>query len=137
MSAVKQVICVRTDLNMRKGKLAAQAAHASLNVFLEQRILWERVIGPPMLSVPLTPEMEHWIINGHTKIVLGVASESDLLWVHQASKDAGIPTSLIQDLGHTEFHGVRTYTACAIGPDLAEKIDAITGPNGVVKTKLL
>lgn len=28
---VKQVIIIRTDLNMRKGKMIAQGAHASVN----------------------------------------------------------------------------------------------------------
>jgi PTH2 family peptidyl-tRNA hydrolase len=34
---------------------------------------------------------------------------------------------MIQDSGRTEFHGQPTLTACAIGPDLAERIDEITG----------
>jgi len=33
---VKQVIVVRKDLNMRKGKIAAQASHASLKVFFDR-----------------------------------------------------------------------------------------------------
>jgi peptidyl-tRNA hydrolase len=33
MYSTKQVIVIRTDLNMRKGKMCAQAAHASMKVF--------------------------------------------------------------------------------------------------------
>jgi peptidyl-tRNA hydrolase len=33
---IKQVIVVRKDLNMRKGKLAAQVAHASMKVFFDR-----------------------------------------------------------------------------------------------------
>lgn len=33
---IKQVLVVRKDLNMRKGKMASQCAHASLKVFLDR-----------------------------------------------------------------------------------------------------
>jgi PTH2 family peptidyl-tRNA hydrolase len=145
--SVKQVIVVRTDLNMRKGKIAAQVAHASLKVFLDRKMsgfnstinehLVPRDMGRSHLVIPLTDAMEAWVDGVFAKIVLGVESEADLLHVHEAAKAAGIPTALIQDLGHTEFHGVPTYTTCALGPDLPEKIDTITGPAGLVKTKLL
>lgn len=153
--SVKQVIIVRTDLNMRKGKIAAQVAHASLKVFLDRKLkllgdrdpseYLELADGRPefpedtwdLLMIPLTHEMKAWVDGAFTKIVLGVESEEDLLRVHEAAKAAGIPTALIQDMGHTEFHGVPTHTTCALGPDVPEKIDAITGPAGIVKTKLL
>lgn len=32
---IKQVIIVRTDLNMRNGKMVAQGAHASMKVFFD------------------------------------------------------------------------------------------------------
>ena len=33
---IKQVIVMRTDLHMRKGKMIAQGAHASMKVFFDQ-----------------------------------------------------------------------------------------------------
>lgn len=36
MSKVKQVICIRKDLGMRKGKIAAQCSHASMKVFFDR-----------------------------------------------------------------------------------------------------
>ena len=39
----------------------------------------------------------------------------------------GLITALIQDAGLTEFGGVPTYTALAVGPDRADRVDAITG----------
>ena len=33
---IKQIIIMRTDLNMRKGKLATQVAHASMKVFFDR-----------------------------------------------------------------------------------------------------
>lgn len=36
MKDIKQVIVVRTDLNMRKGKMCSQVAHASMKVFFDR-----------------------------------------------------------------------------------------------------
>lgn len=139
---VKQVIVLRTDLNMRKGKCAAQAAHASMKVFFNRGSIREEgrgpgVDGPVFLTIDLTDAMEEWVRGSFTKIVLGVESEADLLKAYEAARAAGIPTALIQDMGATEFHGVPTNTAVAIGPDEAGEIDKITGPEGLVRTKLL
>jgi PTH2 family peptidyl-tRNA hydrolase len=49
-----------------------------------------------------------------------------LLKLHQRALDAGLITALIQDAGLTEFAGVPTYTALAIGPDEDAKIDQLT-----------
>ncbi|MFC1681606.1 peptidyl-tRNA hydrolase [Pseudomonadota bacterium] len=38
----------------------------------------------------------------------------------------GLRSYLIRDSGRTEFGGVPTLTACAIGPDDSDKIDAVT-----------
>lgn len=134
---IKQVIVLRTDLGMRKGKMAAQASHASMKVFLDRKLASPDLANPLVLAIPLTEEMSVWIYGTFTKIVLGVESESDLLKAYEAARAAGIPAALIQDIGATEFHGVPTYTAVAIGPDEADKIDLITGSTGLVKTKLL
>lgn len=117
----KQVICVRIDLNMRKGKMAAQTAHASLNAYLT---------APDL-------DRSEWLSEGGAKIVVGVVDEQALLQVLAEATDAKLPVALVTDHGHTEFHGVWTKTACAIGPAPIDLIDVITGPNGRVKTKLL
>jgi hypothetical protein len=51
----------------------------------------------------------------------------ELLALHEESKAAGLIAALIQDAGLTEFGGVPTYTALAVGPDRADRVDAITG----------
>jgi PTH2 family peptidyl-tRNA hydrolase len=128
---VKQVIVLRTDCNMRKGKMAAQAAHASMKVFIDRGILYDS--GIPVapyhnheLAVPLWPEAVEWLRGAFTKIVLGVDSEQGLRDLETAAKSAGLPCAIIVDNGATEFHGVQTPTALAIGPAEASKIDAIT-----------
>jgi len=135
MSEVKQVIVIRKDLNMRKGKIAAQAAHASMAVLLDRmgvkyyyhRLEDDTAYGHEdwILSVDRDSPMWEWLNGPFTKIVVYVDSEEELLNVYD--KAAGLPRSLIRDKGFTEFHGVLTYTAVAIGPHYSEDVDKITG----------
>ena len=73
-----------------------------------------------------TPWYE-WLNGSFTKIVVYVNSEQELLDIYEKAKDAKLPCSLIQDSGFTEFHGVPTYTAVAVGPWWSEAVDEITG----------
>jgi PTH2 family peptidyl-tRNA hydrolase len=132
---VKQVIVIRKDLNMRKGKMCSQSAHASLAV-LTKRIYCKGTykeapnpVGAGQdYTIKLDGCMEDWLFFGpFTKIVVGCNSELELLSFELLAKQNGIPHALIQDAGVTEFNGVPTYTALAIGPALSEKIDEITG----------
>ncbi len=145
----KQVLLYRRDLKMRKGKIAAQCAHASLAVFLRRQV---RALAVPVaddgtvatqpldpattMVVQLDDAMAAWVARGSAKIVLSVDDEDALRRAHQLALDAGLPTALIRDAGHTEFGGVPTLTACAIGPARLADIDRITGPDGAVATKL-
>ena len=113
----KQVIVLRKDLNMRKGKMVAQGAHASLIAFRDATSIdgSQKQIG-----------ME-WLCGLMTKVCVSVNSEEELNDVYQRALDSGIPCSIITDAGKTEFGGVPTKTAVAIGPDEVEKINLITG----------
>jgi len=124
---IKQVIILRKDLKMRKGKMVAQGAHASMAVLLKEGFIeeWER--GERQYRIRLSKEMEAWIIGIFTKICVSCDSEEELLSLHKQAEDAGLVCSLIQDAGLTEFDGVPTYTAVAIGPANSEDIDKITG----------
>lgn len=134
MSAPKQIIVIRKDLNMRKGKMCAQAAHASMAVITK---LWveESWKTSPNSEIRTTREftilkksaLNEWLEGRFTKICVSVNSEQELLDVYNAAKDAGILCSLIEDSGATEFNGVPTLTCCAIGPDYPEILDPITG----------
>ncbi len=114
---IKQILVLRKDLNMRKGKMVAQGAHASL-------------MALPLPSAD-TPDswlnwLREWQRTTYTKICVSVGSESALLNLHQQAIAAGLPCALIQDLGFTEFHGEKTYTALGIGPAPAELLDPLT-----------
>lgn len=112
MSNYRQIIVMRNDLNMRKGKMVAQGAHASLKVTLENLD---------------SPNVKAWLADSFTKIALRVESEQELKDIYNSAKAAGIICSIILDAGKTEFAGVPTLTCCAIGPATKDEIDKITG----------
>ena len=130
MNKIKQVIVIRKDLNMRKGKAIAQGAHASMKVILDRSndIHGEDLhTEERLVTISMPQEMYDWVTGIFTKVVVYVNSEDELLEVYKNAKDKGVPCSLIEDAGLTEFHGVKTKTAVAVGPDLSVKIDEITG----------
>ncbi len=126
---VKQVIVMRKDLNMRKGKMAAQAAHASMLVLLNMmyRLKGEYYTDLTLLVHKNSPLGEWLLTETFKKICVSVDSEQELLDIYQKALDNGIPAALITDSGLTEFNGVPTKTCIAIGPEEDEKIDLITG----------
>ena len=132
MTAIKQVLLYRRDLKMRKGKIAAQCAHASMKVLLDRATK----VGPDQITITMDPAMAAWVGGRFTKIVLSVDDEAALLAAYAAAQERGLPAALITDAGLTEFGGVPTRTTVAIGPARAEDIDAITGRDGLVATRL-
>lgn len=119
---IKQVIVVRHDLKMRRGKQIAQGAHASISFIC--RRLQER----GSVSLDDFSEVERaWLTGAFAKVCCRVDSEEELMAIHDKTVAAGLEVHLIADSGKTEFHGVPTRTCLAIGPDDAEKVDAITG----------
>ena len=124
----KQVIVMRKDLNMRKGKMIAQGAHASMAVIL-QEIYKER--NEEKVTVEKTwvngDPFHHWLSNAFAKICVSVDSLEELLKIKEEADKAGIPNYLITDAGRTEFNGVPTETCMAIGPANVEDINKITG----------
>ena len=106
---MKQVIIVRRDLKMSKGKLSAQVAHASVEAVLKSN----------------KSKVLNWQLEGAKKVVLKVDSLKDLKKYQNLSKKAKLKIALIKDAGRTLFKKP-TITCLAIGPDKEEKIDKIT-----------
>ncbi len=121
MKKLKMVIILRKDLNMRKGKMAAQAAHAA------QEALLDRDTDRALPRLKSTPEVLEWLSADYKKVVVSVSSEAELLAIVEAAEASGLNHHLVQDLGHTEFHGVKTYTALALGPADEEAVDKLSG----------
>lgn len=127
---IKQVIVMRKDLNMRKGKIAAQAGHAVLSVILKKmntlnQFFWS--VEEDKIVFEGDEVLDDWFANSYTKICLYVNSEQELLNLKSEADKLGFITSLIKDNGTTEFNGVPTYTCLAFEPLPAEKIDVLTG----------
>lgn len=110
----KMVIVVRKDLNMSVGKTSAQVAHAALGAYKKS------------LSKNSDIVLNWENISGQAKIVLSVDNEKQLMEIKNKADQSGLITCLIHDAGRTEV-APNTATCCAIGPDLVQKIDTITG----------
>lgn len=117
----KQVIVMRKDLNMRKGKMMAQASHASMSF-----LLCGHSPGNDQVEHFLSNAEQTWVESGTKKVVVGCNSEAELLELYFKAKLAGVEVYMVTDHGYTEFHGVPTNTCLAIGPDWNEKIDPLT-----------
>ncbi len=110
MSELKQVIVMRHDLNMRKGKMISQGSHAS-------------VLGVVNSNNPKL--VKQWLESGMTKICVRVESEEELLEIYQKALDAGLEAHMVIDAGRTEFKEP-TKTCISVGPNFIDKIDPIT-----------
>lgn len=123
MPEIKQVIVVRKDLNMRKGKIAAQVAHASMKFLVDNN---EAKRGDEMI-VMLSPEEAIWLSGSFTKIVVGIDSEDALKDLVLRAELSSIEVHPIIDAGRTEFNGVATLTCAAFGPCDSDALDKLTG----------
>ena len=107
---MKQVILVRQDLKMPKGKLSVQVAHASVEAVSKSDIR----------------KIEAWKNEGMKKVVLKIKDEKELLKYQQLAKREKLVAAVISDAGKT-FLKPGTRTCVGIGPDEDEKIDKVTG----------
>jgi PTH2 family peptidyl-tRNA hydrolase len=127
MKEPKQVIVIRKDLNMRKGKQISQGSHASLKVFLD-RCDKNNNNGLEQYTFNFEPgsAWDKWLNGRFTKIVVSCDSEQELNELYRIAKNNNLPCVMIVDAGLTEFNGVPTETCIAIGPADPDEIDKIT-----------
>ena len=109
VTAYKQVILVRHDLKLPKGKMATQAAHASVEA---------------ALKAP-SEHVKKWRAEGMKKVVVKVSDQKELYKYIQTAKDEGMTTAVITDAGKTVI-APGTVTCAAIGPDDEEQVDKLT-----------
>jgi len=128
---IKQVIAVRKDLDMNNGRMAAQVAHAAMKVFLDRAaaiIPLNLESDEWWISIKnVTGPMAKWCKDNFTKVVVGINAEDDIYKLKEKADNADIPNAIMVDNGFPECYHGKTATCIAIGPDISEKIDAITG----------
>lgn len=107
---MKQVILVRTDLKMDKGKMSAQVAHASVEAVLQSD----------------AKDVEDWRAEGMKKVILKVPSLPELIKHHKHAKKDKLVSVLITDAGKTFFKKA-TKTCVGIGPAEDAELDRVTG----------
>ncbi|NYZ79921.1 peptidyl-tRNA hydrolase [Candidatus Micrarchaeota archaeon] len=112
MSDVKQVIVVRKDLKLTRGKMSAQVAHAAVEAY---RLA--RDVSPQIASV--------WLKEGAKKVVLYVDDQAELMSLMKKIPPS-IPTKLIIDAGLTQLEP-GTMTCLGIGPYYEDELDRYTG----------
>ena len=112
MGSVKQVIAVRTDLGMGKGKIAAQVGHAC-------------VLGAENVRKSHSDWFEQWWL-GQEKVVVKVENLKDLEEIKKHAIVLNVPWSEVTDAGHTQI-APGTTTCISIGPAPEELVDKITG----------
>ena len=108
----KQVMVVRTDISMGKGKVAGQVAHAAVAAARDterKKPQW----------------FKGWWAEGQAKIVVKAGSESELHHLRRKAEELGLPTALVVDRGLTQIEP-DTTTCLGIGPGPAELVDRVT-----------
>jgi len=124
-ASVKQVIVMRNDLNMRKGKMVAQGSHAAIMFLVDHIMQAHEGLSP---GIQFSQDEWLWMSTGRmTKVCVRVDTEAELIAIREKCTEAKLPVHLITDAGLTEFGGIPTRTCLAIGPASAQKIDQITG----------
>jgi len=108
----KQVIIVRADLKMGRGKTSAQVAHASLSS-AEAAMKYEK------------GWYEDWKREGQKKVVVKVKSERELFELYELAKGQRLPCYIVNDAGLTQL-APGTTTTVSIGPAPDELVDKIT-----------
>jgi peptidyl-tRNA hydrolase, PTH2 family len=109
--SLKQVIVIRSDLDLGKGKMAGQVAHASLSAYRRAELADKWIA-------------RRWEAEGQKKVVLKVGSEGELLELYERMKRE-LPCALIRDAGMTQVEP-GTITCFGAGPADEAKIDKYT-----------
>ncbi|UCE09437.1 MAG: peptidyl-tRNA hydrolase [Candidatus Thorarchaeota archaeon] len=109
----KQVIAVRLDLGMSRGKIAVQVAHGSVSAAERTRVTNQDVL-------------KAWLREGQKKVAVKVQSEEELKELRRLAANNQLPFALIHDAGMTELPP-GTMTVIGIGPAKSDDMDKVTG----------
>jgi PTH2 family peptidyl-tRNA hydrolase len=109
----KLAVVVRDDLELSRGKLAVQVAHAAVSCAFKsrrKRSAW----------------LKAWMDEGQRKVVLRAKDLEELKGLEGRARSLGLATEMVTDAGLTEVPP-GTTTCLGIGPGPEELVDRVTG----------
>lgn len=117
---VKQVIVVRSDLHMRRDRVAEQAAKASMQFLIDNN---EATRGDE-LTVRLSNDEASWLMSGSLTSVVACDSEDALRDLVFRAELADIE---VHSINERHDDGQPTLTCAAFGPTTERELDRIVG----------
>lgn len=117
---------------MNRGKIAAQASHASLGVILQKmRGSFENIEKSEKdytisLDIKKDSDLCYWLENEFRKIILCCKNEESLLKLADSLKNNHIEYVIIKDKGYTSFNNKETITCIGIEPLKKTILDPFT-----------
>jgi PTH2 family peptidyl-tRNA hydrolase len=109
----KLVVAVRADLDLSRGKLAVQVAHAAVMAALDAKTRHRKAFSD-------------WYEEGQKKVVVRAADLQELHFLRNKARSLGLTTALVEDAGLTELPP-GTVTCLGVGPGPNELVDQVTG----------
>ena len=107
---MKQVMIVRTDLKMGKGKIAAQCCHGAIGAYKKSS----------------KDKINKWENESYAKVVLKVKTLEELNEIKMLADKKGIVSYVVVDAGRTQVP-TSSVTVLALGPDEDKILDEVTG----------
>lgn len=111
----KLTLIIRTDLSMTRGKMAAQASHATLANY---RYL--------QTHSPSSPVLKKWEAGGQAKVALQVKSEEEILVLQAQAVSLGLCARVVRDAGRTQIEA-GSVTCLGVGPGPRSVVDQVSG----------
>ncbi|EQB53704.1 peptidyl-tRNA hydrolase PTH2 [Colletotrichum gloeosporioides Cg-14] len=116
----KLVLVVRTDLGMTKGKMAAQASHATLACY---KSLSKAATRDP--SSAAAKILSRWERLGQAKIAVQIKDQDEMLELMGKARSLGITAEVIADAGRTQIEA-GSLTVLGVGPAPKSLVDQVT-----------
>jgi PTH2 family peptidyl-tRNA hydrolase len=108
----KMVLCVNQELQMGKGKIAAQCCHACLACYKRA-------------SKQCPAALRAWEVSGCAKIALKCPTQDELELIAARAESLDIPCYLVEDAGRTQI-AAGSRTVLGLGPAPAHVFEGLT-----------
>uniref|UniRef100_A0A023EE77 peptidyl-tRNA hydrolase n=1 Tax=Aedes albopictus TaxID=7160 RepID=A0A023EE77_AEDAL len=109
----KMVLVVRSDLGLRKGKIASQCAHAAVMCYMRSASVNQA-------------KLNSWLVQGQPKIVVKVESLEEMVEIAKKANEKRVVAEIVRDAGRTQVSS-GTETVLGLGPDSSDVIDSLAG----------